>query len=95
MASGTITETEYKEATGSGNAELSSLQDQLIGFQSLQASGSTGESIVRLKKELKQFMKLEELTPEMIHRFVDKIEVQADGSVNIHYMFTATALLTA
>ncbi|QSF45610.1 DUF4368 domain-containing protein [Paenibacillus tianjinensis] len=25
-------------------------------------------------------MKLEELTPEMVHRFIDKIEVQADGS---------------
>ncbi|WP_313638386.1 recombinase family protein [Paenibacillus sp.] len=95
LASGTIDETEYKEATESGNAELCSLQDQLKGLQSLQASNSTGESIVRLKKELKQFMKLEELTPEMIHRFVDKIEVQADGSVNIHYKFTPTALLTA
>lgn len=95
LASGTITELDYKEATESSNAELSSLQEQLIGLQSLQADKSTGESIVRLKKELKQFMKLEELTPEMVHRFIDKIEVQADGSVNIHYKFTATALLTA
>lgn len=95
LASGTITETDYKEATESGNAELCSLQDQLKGFQSLQASGSTGESIIRLKKELKQFMKLDELTSEMVHRFIDKIEVQADGTVNIHYKFTATAFLTA
>lgn len=95
LASGTITELDYKEATESSNAELSSLQEQLIGLQSLQGNKSTGESIVRLKKELNQFMKLEELTPEMVHRFIDKIEVQADGSVNIHYKFTATALLTA
>jgi hypothetical protein len=79
----------------SGNAELFSLQDQLKGFQSLQVGNSTGESIVRLKKELRHFMKLEELTSEMLHRFVDKIEVQADGSLNIHYKFAATALLTA
>ncbi|WP_083669943.1 DUF4368 domain-containing protein [Paenibacillus amylolyticus] len=72
-----------------------SLQDKLKGFQSLQGNNSTGESVVRLKKELKRFMKLEELTPEMVHRFIDKIELQADGSVNIHYKFTATALLTA
>lgn len=95
MASGTITESEYKEATESGNAELYSLQDQLKSFQSLEDNNSTGESIVRLKKELKEFMKLGELTPEMVHRFVNKIEVQADGSVNIHYKFAATALLTA
>ncbi|AWX54268.1 DUF4368 domain-containing protein [Brevibacillus brevis] len=57
-------------------------------------SSRTGESIVRLKKELEQFMSLDELTTDMVHRFIDKIEVQADGSVNIHYKFTATALLT-
>ncbi|MED4354602.1 recombinase family protein [Schinkia azotoformans] len=95
LASGTITETEYKEATESSNAELFTLQEQLKSFQCLQASGSTGESIARLKKELKQFMKLKELTPEMVHRLVDKIEVKADGSVNIHYKFTSTALLSA
>ncbi|WP_442600591.1 recombinase zinc beta ribbon domain-containing protein [Paenibacillus sp. KN14-4R] len=95
LASGTITELDYKEATESSNAELSSLQEQLIGLQSLQGNKSTGESIVRLKNQLKQFMKLEELTPEMVHRFIDKFEVQADGTVNIHYKFTVTALLTA
>lgn len=95
MASGTITEVEYKEAMESSNAELCRLHDQLKGFQSLQASSSTGESIVRLKKELKRFMKLDELTSEMVHRLVDKIEVKADGSVNIHYKFTPTALLAA
>ncbi|WP_330219278.1 DUF4368 domain-containing protein [Paenibacillus xylanivorans] len=50
---------------------------------------------LRLQKELKQFMKLDKLTSEMVHRLVDKIEVQADGSVNIHYKFTSTAFLTA
>ncbi|WP_375790324.1 DUF4368 domain-containing protein [Paenibacillus agricola] len=64
------------------------------GFQSLQGN-NTAESIIRLKKELKKFMKLDELTPEMVHRFIHKIEVQADGTVNIHYKFTTTALLTA
>ncbi len=95
LASGTITETEYKEATEGGNAELYSLQDQLKGFQALQGNKSSEESIVRLKKELKQFMKLGELTPEMVHRLVEKIEVKVDGSVNIHYKFAATAILTA
>lgn len=33
-------------------------------------------------------MKLDELNAEMTHRFIDKIEVIADGSVNIHYKFT-------
>ncbi|MCR8657256.1 hypothetical protein [Paenibacillus endoradicis] len=61
-------------------------------FTSMKASR---ESIVRLKKELKQLVKLDESITEMVHRFVDKIEVKADGSVNIYYKFTATVLLTA
>jgi len=40
-------------------------------------------------------MKLDELTSEMVHRFIDMIEVQTDGSININYKLTATALLTA
>ncbi|MFU1797578.1 hypothetical protein ACM1RC_27180 [Paenibacillus azoreducens] len=40
-------------------------------------------------------MKLDDLTSEMVHRMVDKIEVKADGTVNNHYKFTPTALLAA
>jgi DNA invertase Pin-like site-specific DNA recombinase len=93
LASGTISEADYKQATGCSNAELASLQEKLLALSALQ--GDTAESIIRLKKELQQFMKLDELTPEMVHRFIDKIEVKADGSVNIHYKFTPTALLSA
>ncbi|CAM3464503.1 recombinase family protein [Marinicrinis lubricantis] len=93
LASGTISEADYKQATESSNAELASLQEKLLALSALQ--GGTAESIIRLKKELQQFMKLDELTPEMVHRFIEKIEVKADGSVNIHYKFTPTALLSA
>ncbi|WP_376717868.1 DUF4368 domain-containing protein [Brevibacillus aydinogluensis] len=40
---------------------------------------------MRLKKEVKKFMELKELTPNMLHRLVDKILVKADGSANIQY----------
>ncbi|WP_269321842.1 DUF4368 domain-containing protein [Paenibacillus sp. FSL H7-0737] len=80
---------------GGSGCRLNPNFDHLRGFQSLKARNSTGESIVRLKKVLKQFMKLDELTSEMVHRFIDMIEVQTDGSININYKLTATALLTA
>ncbi|TFE26964.1 DUF4368 domain-containing protein [Cohnella luojiensis] len=35
--------------------------------------------MLRMKKELKKFMGLKELTPDMLHRLVDKIVVKADG----------------
>ncbi|WP_374706292.1 DUF4368 domain-containing protein [Paenibacillus sp. J22TS3] len=32
--------------------------------------------IKRMKEELQRFMKMNELTPEMLHRLVEKIEVK-------------------
>jgi site-specific DNA recombinase len=63
---------------------------------SLTANSSKGvaKSMLRLKKELQKFMALKEPTLDILHRLVDKIVVMADGSLNIHYKFTATALLT-
>ncbi|MFD2611406.1 DUF4368 domain-containing protein [Paenibacillus gansuensis] len=44
---------------------------------------------------MEQFMELNELTTDMLHRLVNKIVVQTDGKVNIHYKFTATAHISA
>lgn len=95
LARGNITEVDYKEAIDSSNAELTSLQEQLLGLKSLQENDDTTGNLVRLKKELRKFMKLNELTSEMVHRFVDKIIVEADGTVNIYYKFAPTALISA
>jgi len=95
LAGGTISEDDYKEATESSNAELSNLHEKLHALSALHSNNGTSENIVRLKKELKEFMKIDELSPEKVHRFVDRIEVQADGTVNIHYKFTPTALRLA
>lgn len=94
LASGTITETEYKEVTQSNNEEIASLQTKLMSL-TVNNSNDGMESMLRLKKELKKFLSLTELTPDMLHRLVDKIVVMADGSANIHYKFAATALFTA
>lgn len=94
LASGTITEAEYKEVTQSNNEEIASLHTRLLSFMSKNNSGDA-ESMLRLKKELKKFMGLKELTPDMLHRLVDKIVVKADGSANIHYKFAATAIIWA
>jgi site-specific DNA recombinase len=42
---------------------------------------------------MQRFMKLEDLTPEMLHRLVEKIKVKADGTLQIHYRFTPPSAL--
>jgi len=93
LASGTITEADYKEVTQGNNEEIASLQSKLMSLTANNSNGGGAESMLRLKKELKKFMGLKELTPDMLHRLVDKIVVKADGSANIQYKFAATAII--
>ncbi|MEH7226193.1 DUF4368 domain-containing protein [Bacillus sp. JJ1566] len=47
------------------------------------------DNIGQLKQKLQQFLNSDELTPEILHRFVNRIDVKSDGIPIIHYSFTA------
>ncbi|MFY4776926.1 DUF4368 domain-containing protein [Metabacillus sp. RGM 3146] len=52
------------------------------------------ESVGHLQKltiELKKFASFEELTPEMLHRLIKKIEIVQKGRVKIFYRFSLPA----
>lgn len=51
-------------------------------------SENTIEILEKLKKELLQFLNFDELTEDMLHRLIDRIEVKADGSPIIYYRFS-------
>ncbi|OOE02104.1 hypothetical protein BO219_10065 [Anoxybacillus kestanbolensis] len=39
-----------------------------------------------IKNELKEYIHFNKLTPEMLHRLVDRIEIKEDGSPKIYYL---------
>ncbi len=45
-------------------------------------------AIQELKQSLEAFMDFKELTPEILHRLIDRIEIKADGSPRIFYRFS-------
>lgn len=45
------------------------------------------KNIKKLKTELKKYVHFNKLTPEMLHRLVDRIEIKEDGSPKIYYRF--------
>jgi site-specific DNA recombinase len=47
------------------------------------------DNIEKLKQELLQFLNFDELTPEMLHRLINRIDVKEDGTPIIHYRFAA------
>ncbi|MGG1657570.1 DUF4368 domain-containing protein [Geobacillus thermopakistaniensis] len=57
--------------------------------ESLLSSHKVVENIQKLKQELAQFLNFDELTPEILHRLIDRIEIKADGTPKIFYRFSA------
>jgi hypothetical protein len=47
------------------------------------------DNIEKLKQELLQFLNFDELTPEILHRLINRIDVKEDGTPVIHYRFAA------
>ncbi|MGX1984065.1 DUF4368 domain-containing protein [Thermolongibacillus altinsuensis] len=45
-------------------------------------------AIRELKQSIEAFMDFKELTPEILHRLIDRIEIKADGSPRILYRFS-------
>lgn len=58
-------------------------------LESLLSSHKVVENIQKLKQELAQFLNFDELTPEILHRLIDRIEIKADGTPKIFYRFSA------
>jgi site-specific DNA recombinase len=55
---------------------------------SLMESEDVIETMEKLKKELLQFLNFDELTEDILHRLINRIEVKEDGTPIIHYRFT-------
>ncbi|TGB01068.1 hypothetical protein [Halobacillus salinus] len=48
----------------------------------------------KLTEQVEHLVKLNELTPEFLHRLTTRIEKKADGSPRIFYKFSSNPLLT-
>jgi site-specific DNA recombinase len=89
LAEDIISKENYRESVEANNIEINNLvekkNDLLNGLENKQ----TVDNIEQLKQKLQQFLNSDELTPEILHRFVNRIEVMSDGKPIIHYSFSA------
>jgi site-specific DNA recombinase len=89
LAEEIISKEDYRESVEVNNIEIDNLIEKknnlLRGLENKQTSDNIGQ----LKQTLKQFLNSDELTPEILHRFVNRIEVMSDGKPIIHYSFSA------
>ncbi|MEK6453311.1 hypothetical protein NST54_04560 [Caldifermentibacillus hisashii] len=93
LADGMITHEEYQESIEATNKDLTELMEQKNELLSLMESEDVIETIEKLKKELLQFLNFDELTEDILHRLINRIEVKEDGTPIIHYRFTTPKIV--
>ncbi|PAF31771.1 recombinase family protein [Paenibacillus sp. 7516] len=85
---GDMPKNEYDDYVASINQEIEEINKRKYELEkSLQVSDNT-LAFTELKKSLDDFMSFKELTPELLHRLIDRIEIKADGSPRIFYRFS-------
>jgi len=60
----------------------------LINVQDLKTYLDTKDdktSLIELKRQLESFVEFKELTPEVLHRLIEKIKIRADGKAEVKY----------
>ncbi|HZG81785.1 MAG TPA: recombinase family protein [Brevibacillus sp.] len=87
LAQQSITEEEYREVATGVNNKIEQLQEKKLGLSTAIEMNEVTDVVSRAKDEIQRFIAMKELTPEMLHRLVEKIEVTADGVPQIYYRF--------
>ncbi|MEK4383610.1 recombinase zinc beta ribbon domain-containing protein [Aeribacillus sp. FSL K6-2848] len=85
LANEIITKADYQRAIEEINRELKRLSAQKTELQHSLESKNIHEEIAKLKAELDKYLLFNDLTEEMLHRFVRRIEIKADGTPKIFY----------
>jgi hypothetical protein len=62
-------------------------EKRLVALEQAGGLEQSKEFFERLQAELEKFLEFEEITRDTVNRFLDKIVVHEDGTVEIHYKF--------
>ncbi|NRD78135.1 DUF4368 domain-containing protein [Bacillus sp. BRMEA1] len=49
---------------------------------------NNNKQLDKLKREITRIKKFETLTPQLLHRLIDRIEIKADGTARIFFRFS-------
>lgn len=84
----TITKEVYKMTLENIKREINALETEKLNTENtIRNKANNDIDIENIKRELLDTLSFNELSPEMFHRFVSKVEIKADGSPKIFYRF--------
>lgn len=88
LIDGTFPKEEYHKYIHQKSEEESEIYHEI---HSINESVDNREEIVlieQLKSQISVLLKFDEMSPDILNRFIQKIEIKADGSPKIHYRFS-------
>lgn len=89
LADELITYDDYQDSIALNNKDLTELVEKKNEFLSLLEGEQVIENMDKLKQELLHFLNFDELTPEVLNRLINRIDVKKDGTPIIYYRFAA------
>ncbi|WP_238579204.1 recombinase zinc beta ribbon domain-containing protein [Neobacillus niacini] len=89
LADENIKHDEYLDMVEDNNTEMIQLVGKKNEMLLMLESEQVIDNIDKLKQELLHFLNFDELTPEILHRLINRIDVKEDGTPVIHYRFAA------
>ncbi len=84
---GEITKLEYDLASEVLDGQMVDIERQMMQMKNAKTVEQSVESFERLLADLEKFLTFEEITRDTINRFVDRIVVHEDETLEIHYKF--------
>ena len=86
-----ITKEAYDLFVAEKDKELKELSDQKAKLESALSESLDEHQMAKIKEVIDHVLNFQELTREAINRFIERIEVKADGTVRLFYRFSASS----
>ncbi|WP_286230564.1 recombinase family protein [Neobacillus mesonae] len=86
-----ISKADYDEFVSDMNDTMKSLSSKIEQLKLSLEAKNDEIAINEVKQQLDTFIDFNELTSEILHRFIEKIEIKADGSPRIFYRFSSSS----
>ena len=91
---GKMSEEEFEIVNEITNDEIQTLKKKQLYLEESLVIQQNESSLKEITKQIEEIVKLNELSPELLHRLINRIEIKADGSPRIFYKFSSNHLLT-
>lgn len=88
-----INQDDYNDYIESCNEQEKQLQLEIAAFEEISEQQSDIQILDQLRTTFFEILDFKELNADMLHRFIEKIEIKADGSPRIYYRFSDTSAL--